>query len=318
MAADLIQYGYILRPVNPGDVERDRYLFNKYLKFLPEHKPEAEFDGDVGAGSFGAINYASSYHCPAAISCDHHVYSTFEDVLINVAKHLGLKNSQIIPDRLCYRTKAQPTESYHYDASAGAEETDVFYGTIYNLNKDLDQVFTLVPGTHKMKADLDGGAFTTVDPDLKADYKKREITIAIPPGHALLFNENVIHRVSGRKPKKPILRKFVGFRLTNSDEPWCPENVARMEEQAALAHKGGQVAPMFPRLWLTNWPDKCEEYSKRLIPEMLTTHTYASGKKKGRTITIPHRKPPSLTVLGKRYPVDETALNRFKLKRIKT
>lgn len=67
---------------------------------------------------------------------------------------------------------------------------------------------------------------------------------------------------------------------------------------------------MVPKLWVTNWPDKCEEYSKRLIPQMLEEYTYQSGMKRGRTITKPLTEPPSLTTLGKKYP--DADPNRFK------
>ena len=128
----------------------------------------------------------------------------------------------------------------------------------------------------------------------------------------MVFFENIVHRVSGGKPQKTILRKFVGFRISDDPEQWCPENAERMECQAALRHKGGDLAPMYPNLWLTNWPDKCEEFSQRLKPVMLTTHTYKTGKKRGRTITLPKREPPSLQELGRMYEMTERARKRFK------
>lgn len=295
----LIQNGYFLIQADPDKVFTGRTLYKQYLRNIPEIREEAVFEGDKGAGSFGALNYASAYHNPAKRYLDALSYDTALYLITGAAAILGLANFQGIPDRSFFRNKKQPKESYHTDNTAGANATDVFYGSALNLNEDIDQVFTLVPGSHTNSARTDGGEFTplTATEDLLA----REIQVVIPPGHMLVFNENIVHRISGKKPKKTILRNGFGFRITDSEISWAPDNERRLAEQAPLIHKGGEIAPMYPKLWKLNWPDKCEEYSAKLIPEMVTTHTYLTGKKRGRTINIPHKEPPSLTVLGKRY-----------------
>jgi hypothetical protein len=310
---ELRDKGVLLVPLPEAKVSEVRGLFKHYLENIPEHVPGVKFEGDFGAGSFGAFNLPSSFHCPAAVRADDVAAEEMEPILTALASLEFLTHWSVLPDRLCYRTKAQQAESYHTDNSSGAFEVeDIFLGSIMNLNEDIDQQFVCVPGSHTLAARMTGGDFTPTG-DL-AKWKSQEVTIKIPPNHALIFFENIVHRVSGGKPKRPILRKFVGFRLSNDVHQWCPANIALMDSQGALHHKGGQIAPMYPKLWRTNWPDHCERYSKRLRPEMLTTHTYQSGKKRGRTITLPKRNPPSLAELGCKYKLSESARKRFRLR----
>lgn len=308
--------GFLLLPVDHDKAKKDRELFQAYISNIPELKEDAKITGDIGTGSFGALNFASSYHNPAAVSCDMNVLLAATRTLDALANDLGLKYMQLIPDRLCYRTRAQPPESYHYDATSGAEEGDCFFGSIYNLNENLVQKFTCVPGTHKLCADVKGGAYTPTDKMVNVEYKKREATVSIPPFHALLFFENIIHRVTGGVPIEPIRRKFVGFRLTNSPRSWMHDkNTPLMITQGPLYHKGGQLAPMYPRLYLTNHTDKLQQFADRLRPELLTDYTFKSGKRKGETITIPLRFPPSLEQLDSMYTI-ESNTERFKIRKV--
>ncbi len=290
-------------------------MFGKYLMNLPEHLEAPDPARDVGAGSFGALNYASAYHCKAACVIDKEIgIEIIGPIIADVAWQKDLKNWELLPDRLCYRTKAQPTESYHTDNSAGASApSDIFFGSFVTLNRQQIQTFVVVPGSHKEGASMKGGDFTPITSS--DELKAREVSVKVPPNHAIVFYENIIHRVSGGKPKLPLIRKFLGFRASNDERSWCPANQALIRTQGALCHKGGARAPMIPKLWLTNWPDKCEEYSAKLRPEMVTSHTYKSGVKRGRTIAIPIIIPPSLADLGCPYerPTPDT---RFQLRNV--
>jgi hypothetical protein len=310
---ELRERGFLLVKLSEAKVRSARHLFKSYLRSIPEHVQGAEIEGDFGAGSFGGINYASAYHCPAATFIDEFVAEEMEPILTALGALQGLSQLELLPDRLCYRTKAQPKESWHTDnTSFVTSSSELVFGTIVNLNKGVSQQFVCVPGTHTLGARMTGGDFTPEGAENIERWKEEEVTLVIPPKHALIFFENIVHRVSGGKPKHPILRKFVGFRLSNDKKQWCPANETQMETQGALHHKGGNLAPLYPKLWRTNWPDHCEKYSERLRPEMLTTHTYKTGKKRGRTITLPHKIPPSLGELGCKYELSESARKRFR------
>ena len=183
---------------------------------------------------------------------------------------------------------------------------------IVNLNLNLRQSFTCIPGSHKLFSSQKGGEFSVENKS--NDYKTRELTIKIPPNHCLLFFENIIHRISGKRPPKtPIMRKFVAFRLSDNDDTWEEERIrAAMKVQGPLPHKGGVVAPMYPRLWLTNWSDKLEAYSKRFRPCLLQRYRYSDRcKKAGREIVLPKRIPVSLLEIDELYELSDYDLPRM-------
>jgi hypothetical protein len=310
--------GYLVFALPKEDVKGDRSRFLEYISNIPELKSKMSMNGDIGAGSFGALNFASAYHNPAAISCDIHVYDAIRPILSALAKDLGKQYMELIPDRLCYRTQAQTSTSYHYDASSGALKGDCFFGTIYNMNDVLTQKFTCVPRTHKFDADLKGGAFNSTDENANVEYKKREVTVSIPPGHACIFFENIIHRVSSGRAAEPILRKFVGFRLSHFDIPWLEgKNYDLVRSQGALYYKGGEIAPMYPRLYITNHVEKLQAFAEKLRPEMLVEYTFKSGKRKNMTVKIPHLFPLSLENINKMYPIEcDSNYERFKIRKV--
>lgn len=308
----VIRDGIVVGELPEKDAAKCRKLMREYLGNIPEKKVQRAPGnaGDYGAGSFGAINYSSAYHNPAATKTDATIMRVVGPTVQAVAREMGLEYYEMVPDRMLYRTKKQPRESFHTDNTAGAEsKNEVFFVVIVNLNETRDREFVCVPGTHSMSTRLKGGDFTP-ETD-QAEWKAREVTYKIPPGGYALVVENIVHRIAGGK-NQVTMGKFCAFRISNSPRQWCPENDARMESQAALAHKGGQIAPMVPKLWVTNWPDKCEALAATLRPEMNTTHTYKSGVKKGRTITMPKREPPSLQDLGRMYPMSHEARTRFR------
>jgi len=320
-STSLYANGYLLVKIDDNKIFTGRTLLKNYFKNIPEHVPGIftpfASKGDIGPGAFGALGLPSSYHNLAKRNLDRMCFDAIEPVLKKLAVKLNLRRIQCVPDRLLYRTKKQPTESFHYDATAKAQPTDVFLGSITNLNVDIDQTFVLVPGTHKHSADPKGGDYTATDPAKLEQYKRDERTIIIRPGYMLVFYENIIHRVSGKKPPKPLLRNFLGFRATNDTVASYAINEALFDCQGALAHKGGSIAPPYPHAWVRNHPHCFIEYNKRLVPEMLEPYTYKSGKKQGMQIIRPKNPQPSLTVLGKRYR-DYTSSERdlFRLRRV--
>ena len=310
----VLRDGIVVGLLPSDEATKCRELLTAYLGNIPEKRiqraPGTLPLEDYGAGSFGALNFSSSFHNPAAAEIDLVVKKCVGPIVEEVARTLGLKYVELIPDRIYYRTKPQPRESYHTDNTAGAQSTnEVYFGVIVNLSELNDRPFVCVPGTHQLSARLDGGDYTPeVD---QGTWKTKEVTYSIPPNGFALVVENIVHRIASGRQKTASMGKFCGFRISNSAEQWCPENQQLMEEQAALFFKGGRLAPIVPRLWLVNWPQKCKAYCDTLIPEMRTTHTYKSGKKAGQTIAAPFQVPPSMRALKRPYPTSTEALTRF-------
>ena len=121
---------------------------------------------------------------------DQLVFETAQPIVVGVAALLGLQNDQAVPDRIYYRTEKQNPESYHSDNTNGAEATDVFFGAKVNFNTDIDQVFTLVPGTHTHSASVKGGEVCAVkNKEDKTRFKARERTVVFGPNEMIIFYE---------------------------------------------------------------------------------------------------------------------------------
>ena len=312
--AQLLEQGYTVLSLPEGPTAECVNAFRQYLGEIPELKPDCRRapDGtrDYSAGSFGALNFASAFHCPAACKIDEVITENLCPVFEDVARSGGWGFWELIPDRLCYRTKPQPRESWHTDNTAGAVTTNEFYVlVVVNLSVDKDRVFTCVPGTHSLSARLEGGYFTP-EAD-QAQWAAREVQVHIPPGHVMLVAENIVHRITGDRKYLPAMNKFSGIRFSNEALQWCPENIGRMERQEPLIHKGGQVAPLYPKLWLTNWPHKLQAYADELDPRLVEPYTYKTGFKKGRSIRKPVAEPLGLCELGTPYPLTERDRKRF-------
>jgi len=312
-ATELKTMGIVVLKVNSKRHAKDAAAFEHYLTHVPEIKDGYVVKGDLNAGSFGCINFSSAYHNPSYRQCSRTIYGTCTPVMGALGSMTGMANMEGIPDRQLKRTESPTGESVHRDQSDGLELTDLCFGTMYNLNKDVNQYFSCLPGTHELHSS-GGNGFTSIkDKAIIADFKARKVSVTIPPGHVALFFENLMHEVKSGKPSEPLKRQGMGFRLTDSEEQWWPSNAPRFQTQAALAHKSGETGPMYPRLWWTNWPDKFPGFVERFIPEMLTTRTYASGKRQGETIVVPRLTPPSLKELGKMYePWSEADLAMFR------
>lgn len=312
-ANELKAMSIIVLPVDPKRHARDAAAYDHHLANVPEFKNGYTVRGDYNAGSFGGNNLPSFYHNPSYKQCSRTIYDTCHSVLCALASTTGMANVEGIPDRQLYRTHSPPSESLHRDQSAGLDPTDLCFGTMYNLNRDVDQHFSCLPTTHELHSSGDKGFTSIKDKASIKDFNARKVSVRIPPGHVALFFENMKHEVKSGKPSKPLKRQGMGFRLTDSDTQWWPSNIERFKTQAALAHKGGEIAPMYPKLWWTNWGNKFPGFVERFVPEMLTTRTYASGKHKGETLVVPKLIPPSLKELGMLYePWSESDLAMFR------
>jgi len=133
-------------------------------------------------------------------------------------------------------------------------------------------------------------------------YKGKEGLVEIPPGHMLIFFENLVHLVLGGKSKFTQYRQFTAAILKNDQEPYFPNILELLNTQACMPLKSLQLPPTFPKFWLVNHVPKLVEFAKGLIPELRREYTPKSGKNKGKTFVIPVQKWPSLQDLGATYP----------------
>ena len=299
---DFREKGYIVLPCDPKRAFRVEQMYDDYLEDIPEMQNK---DASPVAGGFGALGFASSFYCPAAVHADELASDVVSQTLIKIGRREGYKNLEMLPDRLMYRTRMTQAETYHRDETKGAEEGDVFFGGMLNLNSNVTQKFLCVPRSHRREANVSGTGFTTVSGG-------NETTVRVPPYHLMLFYESIVHRVAPYSGP-PLKRKFLAFRLTKHDEPWFGEaNNERFARQAVPHYKSGDLPRMFPKLYLTNHIERLQTFARQLIPALRITHTVGSGARQGQTYEVPLVHAPSLQSLGLMYP--HPKIDRFRMR----
>jgi len=183
-------------------------------------------------------------------------------------------------DTLCHREKAPGFEGSHRDKTPGAPKNSIVFGGFYNMGPE-EITFTYVPGTHKGQSG--GGGFVQLSKEDHAQYKDKMVTIVVPVGFLLLFNEKLVHMVAAKKPKGGMnMKLFMGFVVgpdvtgpINDDIEWALDNTGNFQR------KSGQYAETYPVLWGVNWWEKVEALSRIVKEELLV-----NGVRKGKPVRV--------------------------------
>ena len=183
-------------------------------------------------------------------------------------------------DTLCHREKAPGFEGSHRDETPGAPPNSIVLGGWYNMGPE-ETYFTYVPGTHKGQSG--GGGFVKLSKEDHAQYKDKMVTIVVPVGFLLLFNEKLVHMVAAKKPKGGMnMKLFMGFVVgpdvtgpINDDIEWALDNTGNFQR------KSGQYAELYPIFWGINWWEKVEALSRIVKEELLV-----DGVRKGKPVRV--------------------------------
>jgi len=292
---ELNDSGICVIPISKSS-KRIKELHTKYvyaIRNLPEFK---EKDGLKVLGGFGAIGTASSFHQPYIRNLRRYLYNKVSHIFKDDSRKL-----EFIIDRAMYRPSGQsPTsETWHRDEAPDALLDDTIYGGWYNLDIESDQVFSCIPGTH---TEVQGyGGYSKIPKEMKKELDLKKKKIVIPPGHMIIFNENIIHEVNPHKKNYTMTRLFTGWRLTNSDIPLIPNIKKILEDQDTVPIKSGQSPTMFSKSHLMFHHKLLENMAENLIEECTYKHTFKSGKYKGITKLFPKMISPSLKELNIMY-----------------
>ena len=232
---------------------------------------------DMVMGSFCALGTPHSYHCDT-------VRKLREEIFTNMMPHWDHPGAvEMLPDRVLLRpnTKRPTGESWHRDESPNTMEGFVTGGWV-NLN-DFPEHFCCVPGTHSFNGG--NGGFAKIDKSQHAALQARSRLVEVPPGHAVVFFENIVHKIfAGTKVKR--WRQFVGWRFSTHGQLFDPTMFDRLEKFQTLKIKSGGECPMYSRLHLTNWIDRLAAWSENIKDEHCVQHLVKSGKNAGKTFRI--------------------------------
>jgi hypothetical protein len=249
------------------------------IKNMPELKPEAKLE-DIILGGFSAFGNPSSFHNETV----RKIRSQAHPIVRGMFREYDSSRlfEQII-DRLMVRpSDRKPTkEMWHRDVCPDMPEGDTIFGGWVNLDST-DQTFSCCPGTHD---DRIGKGFAKISKDQRDYYKARSVKVRIPPGHAIIFNEDLVHEVHSEKRSKTSYRLFLGWRLTNSPDPLLPGTMERLDNQAVMQLKSHQMPRIYAKLHWVNWKSKLKSLRKSYIRKV---RIKKRCKKTGKTYKLPH------------------------------
>ncbi len=146
-------------------------------------------------------------------------------------------------------------ESWHVDTSPSRRLGDVIFGGFLVLDPE-PQMFSCIKGTHPKHSSAPDHrpGFQVFSAEQQASFSARRCPISVAPGEIVLFYQDIVHEVLGnRAAARPFtsVRQFVGFRLTESDDPLHPldETLRRIADQDVMRIKSDQLPPLYPRAY---------------------------------------------------------------------
>ena len=300
--------GVVVVPTPLADSTIRSEIVQRFLQTLRESPEFKDPNPDDPAwkpqlGGFAAMANPSSFHHPLIRQLREMMTAALLD--LDVLPLEGRKLEQTF-DRMLYRVAGEkPTaESMHRDESPKALQGDSVFGGWVNLD-DAEQYFLCAPTTHREEGIEGKNSGFALIKSKEEQEKYRQIfrTVKIPPGYCVVFYERLVHEVRAIKAEQRMLRMFLGWRITDADEPlFGTEATLRwMREQAVPKIKSGQDPPVWPGAYsnfsrnfqtLTDW-------SLRTFDERcLFTATVASGEFTGRQFVRVKAKMLSLQEYG--------------------
>lgn len=286
-AQHLIQRGYTVIPMFTTEQLKVQHArFGNTLKQMPEFNEDIRWSSKgvetanerwFAKGGFGALGNPSSFHNPFVremrILATKTTAKLFSDV-IRTDKGDPDRNLEQIVDRMSVRTsRSRPKkESWHQDTTPPKFLTvgDSVYGGWINFDLEITQYLSCFAGSH-LRNPLTGAApirlkkgnygFKTFNKEerasldtLKENRANGYISVNVPPGHMLIFVQELIHEVAVKTRNTPKThlnptgeswRLYLGWRLTTSWDRFMGDNPF-FEEQSVPKLKSNQDIVTWP------------------------------------------------------------------------
>lgn len=265
--------------------------FYQELKNFPEYlfDPSINSDKIYVLGGFSALGNPSSFHNTTIRTLRIRLMFSIIPLLSKfIDKYIPDKNYKIeqLIDRMSIRRvgTSLSRESWHRDISKDTEKSDIIFGGWINLDKSNEQKFSCVKKTHKInESDIkDKKGFATIPKEEHKKYNKSKSTIKIPPGHQIIFFQNIIHEVLSIKQTVESIRLYSGWRLTTFDKPLIKDLKERLNKQSIIPLPSSQLPPMYSANHLSFHKDMTIKWSKETFLPQLIEHK--KGKSKGKTV----------------------------------
>ena len=294
--------GYCVLPVlTSAEVSSARARLVVELRRDPYYKDATlAWNQGMVMGGFGGLATPHSYHNPVIRELRLRVHG----VGVQLCPP-GMVIEQC-PDRTMSRAVQQcpGSESWHRDESPSAGPGSTIFGGWINLN-DHDEFFACCPGSQRgsQRTGTSGSSgsqrgsdknFQTIPKEERPKWKAAEVKVVVPPGHMVVFYENIVHRVYAGKKRREY-RLFVGWRIGTPGNPGNPPIDPtlrdRMVHHQVPKIKGGMQPPVYARQHMASWIERVAAWSVNVKDEHCYDHLVRSGKNKDKTFRIAKRFP---------------------------
>jgi hypothetical protein len=284
--------------------ERHTALRNALYNLMPEYLANPEL---LVRGGFGALGNSSSFHLPIVRQLRreaHQVAAKLFKMLLQQRNETMLLEQLVDRARILRPNSEIKEEIWHRDQTPrknpSVTKDDRIFGGWISFNGT--QKFSAIKGSHMdvVASNNQNSGFTPLTKEESAKYteqknkvleKSGEWFIEIPPGHMLIFQQELIHEVVGGKHRgEEQLRLFTGWRLTTSKQSFIKNPHEFFVEQGITNIKSDQTPDMYPdmpwsagtttRRGLATWS------AKTFQPFILEERKVASGKDKGESHTL--------------------------------
>ena len=321
-AETLVRRGAVAMPfLMPADLENMHERFEETLRTFPEYAHPARADTRYVLGGFGALGNAASFHNPLVRELRWRAHENVHELFsfLHAAGETRLTNDHrvhVIVDRMRVLTHdaAIGVETWHRDRTPAhlTLPDDLIFGGWINLDLTRTQYLSAIPGSHRDPGvTTAGNGFERVDTDAaKARHDAlpaADRAIAVPPGHLLVFYQELLHQVLPRHPisarklaANPGLRQseyrlFTGWRLTRDTQPLRPTLPTNFfVEMAVPALKSGQPVRLYPKNYYefgaVGGVQALAAWSQATFPDALCTRRIT----RDRTYTVMPAVCPSL------------------------
>lgn len=333
LSQDLHTYGVVTIPVLQNHTEWANRIWEAIDEF-PEYKVKGKKAQRV-LGGFGAYGNPSSFHHPTIRAFRTELKKNITPLFKHYtqAGYTTATHLEMLMDRVCVRYKdfgAVSKESWHRDVYEGDKNglrklppSDDIFGGWVNLSENTQEFVCLI-GTHNDPHDGKKGfapvketeplnrlLTTQANQTFGSTKTNSKGHILVPPGHAVVFFQHILHAVlAGKPPSTPELRMFCGYRLAHDSNPLITHD---LENMSVPFIPSGQIPPMFSqnhymffnkfekfRLWGENTFNKECLFARKTKEGEQTYYTPGSPIDVGDINK--HRSMPSLKDMGFHFP----------------
>ena len=259
--------------------------FNQDL-FKRQQMEFIDTNGSLRMSARGLMGNPSSQHCEEIRRIRQMIH---EQLRSHFMKEYPGKYIQFIIDRVSVRYPGTHVagDDWHRDMSGPPEKGTRIFGGWFNLNSThtsvreaflQTQYFSHVPCSWAdvlPEADANGNTgYDRLPPEMVAQYKRlREIAI-VPPGHGVIFDENIVHEVKiDKRPKgsPSSWRLYIKVKLSTNNNVLFGKDVilTRLSNQAMMPLNLTEESPMYDLRHPQFWMAKLLEFSKNIKPVFL-------------------------------------------------